>query len=121
MIAHILIIFLVFDGRVFDDRCEILTLVLIHLEEHLLALAAVWLVVVDEQIAQDPLIQLQPSLEAAAELASAASAASRFVVSLRLLLIRVERLTVLALPAGVGSLAVDIFDKRVFGEEVGLH
>ena len=88
------VVFLVFDCDFLDDGCEILSLVIVHLEEHLLALATVWLVVVDEQVAQDPLIELEPGLEAAAQLASALSAALS-LVSLRLFLVGVEALAVL--------------------------
>ena len=88
------IVFLVLCDHFLDDVCEILSLVVVHLEEHLLALATVWLVVVDEQVTQNPLIKLEPGLEAAAQLASASSATFS-VISLRLLLVRVEALAVL--------------------------
>ena len=89
------IVFLVFGCDFLDDSCEIFSPVLVHIKEHLLALATGRLVVVDEQIAQDPLIELEPSLEAAADLASALSAAFT-LISFRLFLVGVEALAVLA-------------------------
>ena len=88
------IVFLVFGRDFLDDGCEIFSPRLVHLKEHLLALATIWFVVVDEQVAQDPLIELEPRLEAAAELASA-PCATFTLVSLWLLLIGVQALAVL--------------------------
>lgn len=123
MIARpiVILILITFDSGNLDDLGQVLSLVVVHLEEHLLAFATVWLVVVDEQVAQDPLVQLQPRLQAAAKLAPAVSAALR-IVSFRFLLIRVERLTVLALLlADLRGLAYNIRDDLVLGEEECLH
>ena len=100
-------------GRILDDVGNFGALAVVHLEEHLLRLARLDLVVVDQKIAQDPLVELDPGLEAAAELAAALVAT---FVSLLGFLVGVKSEIVLALHA-----VIELLSTLLLGEEAGLN
>jgi len=116
MVTLIILRFLVLNRRILDNSRDVLARIFVHLEEHLLAFAIRWLVVVNKQVAQDPLVQLQPSLQAAAKFAAAFRAAT---LLLRLFLVRVEGLAVLTLVCTV--MAVNIIRDLALGEQESLH
>ena len=113
MVTHVIIESTsILNGGLLDNAGDFFALVGIHLEEHLLGLAILGLVVVDQEVTQDPFIELDPGLEAAAKLAAALHAATIF---LRLLLVGVKSCAVLAI------VTVNVFDNRILGEKVSLH
>ena len=97
------------------DNCgNLIGFLIVHIKEELLGFAKLRFVVVDKKVSKDPLIELNPSPEAAAELAGGPCTAL-VPIGFFLLLIRVESGAVLA------SVAIDILLKVIFREEECLH
>ena len=56
VVTHVVFTFFALSSRVLDNRGDFLSLSIVHIKKHLLALTVRWLVVVDEQVTQDPLV-----------------------------------------------------------------
>ena len=119
MVAHAVVPVLALSGCILDNGGNLFTLCIIHVEEHLLTLAVLWLVVVNKQVTKDPLITLQPGLEAAAN-SFAASSASFILIRLGLLLIGVESEVVLTCVI-ITVMAFNFVRDLILREQVGLH
>ena len=104
------------------DNCgNLIGFLIVHIKEELLGFAKLRFVVVDKKVSKDPLIELNPSPEAAAELAGGPCTAL-VPIGFFLLLIRVESGAVLASEAtDIASVAIDILLKVIFREEECLH